>query len=113
LAWIEGFSVPVQSKTIGIRLPPDLQTLLEDEASKRGLKPTSLAAKLVSEALTRSGTPVEAKLEQLQATLDRLERELPIRIRSAFSTGAGNPAPAAQPGFMTLHDWVNRPAEDD
>lgn len=101
------------SKTIGIRLPPDLQDLLREEAAKRGMKPTSYAQKLVADALTRSDTPVEERLSELRSAIDRIERELPAQLRAAVA-GAAISGGGSPPGLpVTLRDWVTQTEGDD
>lgn len=101
------------SKTIGIRLPAELQERLREEAAKRDMRPTSYAAKLVAEALTRSEAPIEERLSELRSALDRLERQLPIEIRAAVGAAVIN-AGVGSPGVpATLWDWITSPQGDD
>lgn len=101
-----------RTKTIGIRLTSDLEMLLKEQALKRGLKPTSLAQKLVAESLTRSGTPVEEKIAEIQAAIARLERDLPLRFRAAVSAATISPGGAVQQA-TTLDDWLTDSQDDD
>jgi len=104
-------------KTIGIRLSAELERLLGEEAARRGLKPTPCAENLVAEALTRSGTPLEEKLAQIQAAIDRMERELPAKLKAVLTAAAigqpGVPMTGTPPGTTSLRDWVSQPPEDD
>lgn len=100
--------MPGKTKTIGIRLTAELAKLLREEAAKHKLPPTTYAQKLVTDGLTRSASPVEEKLSELQAAIDRLERELPAKIRAAVG-GSTRPGPDAAGVSSPLREWVNRP----
>jgi hypothetical protein len=103
-----------KTKTIGIRLTAELENLLKEEAAKRRMRPTTYAQKLVTDGLTREGTPVEEKLAELHAAIDRLERELPAKLRSAISSTDRNPSAGSSPGRPTaLRDWVSQTSGED
>lgn len=98
--------MPQKSKTIGIRLQPEVEKLLRAEASKHGMRPTTFAQKLVADTLTRTVTPVEVKLDAIQATLDRLERELPVKLRTLGGTQPSGNSAAGNAGLVSLRDWL-------
>lgn len=71
-----------RSRTIGIRLAPELENQLRDEAAKRGLPPTTYATRLLVEALTTGANPTEARFAELREMLQRLEDDLPRKLRA-------------------------------
>lgn len=73
-------------KTFGVRLNAEATAALEQEALRRGIKPTSAARDLILEALTGAGSrTAESRLGEIQSLLERLERELAERVVLALS----------------------------
>lgn len=104
--------MPGKTKTIGIRLTVQVEEVLRQEAAKHRMAPSTYAHKLVMEGLTRAASLVEEKLAELQASIDRLERELPGKVRAA--TGSAYRAGESDArGSTPLRDWVTRPEGED
>jgi len=102
----------------GVRLTGEAETKLASEALRRGVKPTSAARELILEALAGvPGSVLDARLANLEATLLRLEHELPSRIAALVREGPlpqaaqlleDNDAPPTTDGAVALSDWILR-----
>jgi len=96
-------------KTVGVRLDRELYAILEQEAAKASVSPTTLAASLLAEALARGGpTPsADPRVDAILDTLERIERELPGRIASIFRPAAPKPErPTSRPRTATLDEYL-------
>lgn len=104
--------MPGKTKTIGVRLTAELESLLRREAAKHKMRPTTYAQRLVTDGLTRTVSAVDEKLAELQASIDRLERELPGKVRAALGTEHRSGQGEAQRS-TPLRDWVTQPEGKD
>lgn len=108
--------MPGKTKTIGIRLTVQVEEVLRQEAAKHKMAPSTYAQKLVTDGLTRTASVVEEKLAELQASIDRLERELPAKVRAASATEQrGSPGPASSEAERPtpFREWVTQSGGDD
>jgi len=105
-------------KTYGVRLNIEAAAALEKEALRRGMKPTTLARELLLEGLSGGGeTALHARLEAIEGTLVRIERDLPERL--ALTVAQPPPAQSSSEAVRSsseraFHDsggglaaWVN------
>lgn len=105
-------------KTIGVRLNVEAEAALEQEALRRGLKPTTAARELILEALSAaSSRNIAVRLEEIEAFLGRIERELPDRIAISLSrlapmespdVGLSDEPPPTAPK-LSLTDFIKAP----
>lgn len=111
-----------RSRTIGIRLAPELENQLRDEAAKRGLPPTTYATRLLVEALTAGANPTEARFAELREILLRLEDDLPRKLRAVVeskmlggfrtppeSSVASTPSEASPKAPSGFDSWLKKP----
>lgn len=105
-------------RTIGVRLNGQTNAALEEEALRRGMKPTTAARELILEALSGAGSRAfAARLDEIEALLSRIERELPERIAIALArVTSTEPAEIEQQGCspsedspLSLADFIKAP----
>lgn len=98
-----------RSRTIGIRLAPELENQLRDEAAKRSLPPTTYATRLLVEALTAGANPTETRFAELREILLRLEDDLPRKLRAVVEGKALSAPRAAQETSPTSEPKAGSP----
>jgi len=105
-------------KTIGVRLNGEAEAALEQEALRRGMKPTTAARELILEALSGAGSrAVAARLDEIEGLISRIDRELPDRIAITLSrVSSTSPAeierhddPRSEDPLLSLADFIKTP----